>query len=584
MSRLVALALALCALLAAAPAAWAATYTVDDPGDYPELVADGTCDGDPGGGQQCTLRDAIVEANATDTVDDAIVFDAAITVVAPATALPAITDRLAIDGGGDVTIETPPADSAPLLRFAAASSSLTAVALDGTAAGTATRLLSVTASGFTGSSIAFTDAPSASAELGGGSGSLTGSTVGGGASHGLILSGGGSSAANVSVSGAGGDGVILSGSGTSISNSMVAGSAGLGVVMTGGGATVSGSTVRGNAGSGIVVSNQGDTVTRTVIFGNGGRPIEVQPGANGGIQPPQSLRIGPRRADGTLPLTGNTSGGSLEVFSGNPFSALAPAYLFTHGVEAGDFTYNFASEPPPGATFALTLTGNGTSEFALVTVPDDVVSPEVAHARAVSTTEVRIVPSEPVDAASVQASDFRLFMAGQERPIGTAATAPDGSIALTSSGWKPGEAGYVEVTAPGALTDLAGNEILSANRYRVAAAPGDFVAPIATRMRLAPKAICLTRGRGCRRAGGTLSFTTSEDGRVEVVVQRGNRRVGTRSHAVKTGENRIDFDGRLRGRKLRAGRYRLLLFMTDIVGNRNPNPPITIFSVRRVTR
>lgn len=585
MRRLLAVLAGLVALLATAPAAWALTFTVNDPGDTVGAAPDGVCDADDdaGNGAQCTLREAITEANAT-TVSDTIAFDASISTITPATALPAMSEPTIVDGGGDVTIQAQPADATPLLRFADSASQLEAITLAGTATATATRLLMVDGSGFTATGVAFRDAPAAAAELAGASGSLSGATVTGSRGTGVILSGNGGSLGSSTVSGSGGDGVQLGGQSTAVNGSTIEGSGGSGIAIFGAGAHVGGGTVRNNGGSGIYVGGQNDVITQTIIHGNGGDPIDLAPGANGGIQPPQNLRIGPRRADGSLPLTGSTSGGTLEVFTGNPFSSLAPSYFFSHDVAGGDFTYNFPSEPAPGTTFALTLRAGGTSEFALVSVPSDVTSPEIAHARAVSTTEVRIVPTEPVEPASVQASDFRLLMAGQERPIASAGMAPDGSIALTSSGWKPGEAGYVDVTAPGALADAAGNESLLATRYRVAAAPGDFVAPIATRMRLAPRAICLTRGRRCRRAGATLSFIATEAGKVEVVVQRGNRRVGTRIHVVEAGMNRVSFDGRLRGRKLRAGRYRLLLFMTDIVGNRNPNPPITTFSVRRVTR
>ena len=584
MRRLLAVAAALVALLAAAPAAWALTFTVNDPGDTAGAAPDGDCDADEnaGNGPQCTLREAITEANAT-TASDTIVFDAAITTIAPAVPLPAMTEPTIVDGGGDVTIETHPADAAPLLVFADSASQLKAITLRGTPGATASRLLSVTGANFAGSGVALRDAPVVAAQLGGAGGSLSGSTVTGSDSHGLILSGASTSVSSTTVSGSGRDGIVLSGQNAAVSGSTVASNGGTGVLMTGPAARVSGGSVHHNGGAGILVTSQNDVVTQVVLYANGGKPIELAAGANGGIQPPQNLRIGPRRSDGSLPLTGTTSGGTLELFTGDPFSAFPPVYSFSHGVPPGDFSYNFGSEPAPGTTFALTLTGGGTSEFALVTVPSDVTSPDVAHARAVSTTEVRVVPTEPVDSASVEPGDFKLTMAGQERPIQSAGMAPDGSIALTSSGWKAGEAGYLDVTAPGALRDVAGNESVGATRYRVAAAPGDFIAPIATRMRLAPKSICLTRARRCRRPGAALTFTATEEGKVEIVVQRGNKRVGTRTHVVTEGTNRIDFDGRLRGRKLRAGRYRLLLYMTDIVGNRNPNPPITIFRVRRVT-
>lgn len=570
MRRLLALALALAALLAVPGAASAATFTVifddDDAAqvDQPDQDAgDGRCDidNDPGT-EDCSLRAAIEEANAlagTDTIQ----FAANVATITPLAELPRIAGPTIVNGGGDVTIQTPAAATAPLLGFQAGSSQLNSITLRGTGAGTADRLLHVTGPGFAGASVALRNARVTGAQLAGSNGRLDSPVATNSGSRGIQITGGGVRVNSPSISGSGWAGVDVAGSN----------------------ATVAGGSVHHNGGPGIFVAGQGNVLTQVILYANGSRPIELGTGANGGIQPPQDLRIGPRRTDGSLPLTGTTAtGGNLELFGGDPFSATPPGFLATHSVPAGEFTYNFPSEPAPGAKIALTLTSGGTSEFALVSVPDDIVSPDVAHARAVSTTEVRVVPTEAVDPASVQASDFKLLMAGQERPIATAGIAPDGSIALTSSGWKAGEAGYVDITAPGALADPAGNPSLVAARYRVAAAPGDFIAPIATRMRLAPKSICLTRGRGCRRAGARLTFIATEAGKVEVVVQRGNKRVGTRTHVVKEGANTVDFDGRLRGRKLRAGRYRLLLYMTDIVGNRNPNPPITIFRVRRVTR
>jgi hypothetical protein len=45
----------------------------------------------------------------------------------------------------------------------------------------------------------------------------------------------------------------------------------------------------------------------------------------------------------------------------------------------------------------------------------------------------------------------------------------------------------------------------------------------------------------------------------------------------------LKFNGRLGSRKLRAGRYRLLMYVQDPVGNVTDQPPIVLFTVRRVT-
>ena len=52
---------------------------------------------------------------------------------------------------------------------------------------------------------------------------------------------------------------------------------------------------------------------------------------------------------------------------------------------------------------------------------------------------------------------------------------------------------------------------------------------------------------------------------------------------IVPGTNTLKFNGRLGARKLRAGRYRLLIFVQDAVGNITDQPPIQLFNVRRTT-
>src|SRR5262249_1868568 len=132
--------------------------------------------------------------------------------------------------------------------------------------------------------------------------------------------------------------------------------------------------------------------------------------------------------------------------------------------------------------------------------------------------------------------------------------------------------------------DVAGNVNVATSQIRVAAAPGDFIAPIGANLAVNPRSVCLTHGRSCSHPGMTISFTTTEAGKATIVIQRGDVRVGRRVYAaVDEGPNSLRFNGRLSGRKLRAGRYRLLLFLQDAVGNVTDQPPIALFSVRRVT-
>ena len=235
---------------------------------------------------------------------------------------------------------------------------------------------------------------------------------------------------------------------------------------------------------------------------------------------------------------------------------------------------------------ALLVAPAAFGAFAPVAMPADVSSPDPTFALALDTNNVRVDFDEPLDPNSVQKEDFRLFMAGPERPISSATVSPDGLyVILTSSGWKAGEAGYVEFTSVGAVTDTNGNAMTTAPRMRVAAAPGDFIAPLGARLSVSPKTICLTHGRGCRKPGMTIKFLTSESGKALLLIKRSDVTLGTRLYGnIVPGLNTLKFNGRLGSRKLRAGRYRLLIYVQDAVGNITDQPPIVLFHVKRVTR
>jgi hypothetical protein len=223
---------------------------------------------------------------------------------------------------------------------------------------------------------------------------------------------------------------------------------------------------------------------------------------------------------------------------------------------------------------------------ALVVAAAAPAAPGVSFARALDTANVRVDFTQPLDPNSVQKEDFKLTMAGADRVINSVSVGPDGTfVTLNSSGWKAGEAGYVEITAPGAITDSSGDPMQTAPRLHVAAAPGDFLAPLGARLAPSPRTICLTRARTCRRPGMVIRFVSSEPGKARVLIKRGNNTLGTRLYGnIVAGPNALKFNGRLGSRKLRAGRYRLLVYVQDQVGNVTDQPPITLFTVRRVTR
>jgi CSLREA domain-containing protein len=554
--RLFAVVAALAAALVAAPAALAASYTVNDPGDAPD--ADPTSTQCATATATCTLRAAIQAANADPAGPDTIGFASGVSPTGLA-ALPQVTGPLSIDGGGSTTVTFAPTATGPLLDVHAANSLVRAITFTGGGSGP---VIQLSGAGDRLDTVTAQNTPGTAIQVAGSSERVDG----------------------VHVASPGGTGIAVSGSSATISSPDISGAAGDGISLSGDAASVGGGTIHGNGGNGVSIGGQNNVVSRVTLYGNRGRPIANAPGANGGIGPPQNLRIGPRRADGSLPLTG-TGSGTVELWSGDPSSSAAPSFVDSFGA-GGDFTYNFPSEPQPGAVFAASITGgSGTSEFATVSVPADTSSPDATSSRALDTQNVRVDFSEPLDPNSVNKDDFKLNMAGIDRTVSAATVAPDGrGVTLASSGWKAGEAGIVQIVAPGAVTDTAGNAMTSTPRLRVAAAPGDFIAPLGSRLRVSPGTICLTHARTCKKPGMTIRFNSTEAGKATLLIKRSNVTVGRRLYGnITAGPNTLKFNGRLGSRKLRVGRYRLLMYVQDQVGNVTDQPPITLFSVRRVT-
>jgi hypothetical protein len=556
--RIAAVVAALAAAFVSAPAAFGATFVVKSSATTNDLSAQGACTTQ---GDACTLPAAIQTSNDSPGADR-ITFSGAGTSPGPFSApLPDVNGSVEIDGGGNTTVAFT-GGAGPLLNIQAPDTTLRAITITGGGSGIAVNLAG---SRDRLDAVTVRDVPGVAVNLDGAGERVDGSVI----------------------QRAGGDGIAVPGSSATIASTTITGSGGSGLVVSGSGANISGGQIDHNAGNGVTISGQNVVVSRVVFFANGGQPVALAKaaGANGGTPPPQNLRIGPRRADGTLPLTG-TGSGTVELWSGDPSGAGAPSFVDAFGVQ-GDFAYNFPSDPEPGSVYAASLTsGAGSSEFAAVAVPADTRSPDVAFARALDTSNVRVDFTEPVDPASVQASDFKLTMAGADRAIAGAAPSPDGRfVTLTASGWRAGEAGYVEITGVGAFADPSGNAMLSAPRLRVAAAPGDFVAPLGARLAVTPRTICLTHARNCRKPGMTIKFISSEQGKARLLVKRGDKTIGSRLYSgIIAGRNTLKFNGRLGSRKLRAGRYRLLMYVQDQVGNITDQPPIVLFTVRRVTK
>jgi hypothetical protein len=125
---------------------------------------------------------------------------------------------------------------------------------------------------------------------------------------------------------------------------------------------------------------------------------------------------------------------------------------------------------------------------------------------------------------------------------------------------------------------------------RGAASVRDAAAPVVRRLTLSPRRL-RTRGR---RSGGSLALRLSEAATVTITVERRRtcprgregrrctpwRAAGTLRRAAKAGTTTLRFTGRLNGRALPAGRYRLVVVATDAAGNRS-RPKTLGFTVVR---
>ena len=137
--------------------------------------------------------------------------------------------------------------------------------------------------------------------------------------------------------------------------------------------------------------------------------------------------------------------------------------------------------------------------------------------------------------------------------------------------------------------------------------PPDTTKPVITRLRAKPRTLRVFGPR--RRRGTRFRFNSTEAGRAVLRIQRARRgrrlasgkcvkptqaprrarrctrwgRVGTLRRNAKAGRNSIRFAGRVRGKLLQRGRYRVVVTVRDAAGNRSA-PRRTRFRVPRQRR
>jgi hypothetical protein len=224
---------------------------------------------------------------------------------------------------------------------------------------------------------------------------------------------------------------------------------------------------------------------------------------------------------------------------------------------------------------------------ALAQDPTGTPPPNLLRGVATSQNTVDLQFNEPVDPASVQPTDFVLEMVEATRTMSSAVVSADGmKVTLTSTTrWDPGTAGRAHLIGTGVVADRLGLTNSTTDWVTVGAAPGDFIAPVVSHFHLTKRrGLCWTYNvRHCRRPGAAWIYRVTEDGDAYITVRRGSRLIGVRRYNGQPGSNYINFDGKIRGRRLGPGRYTAQIGVQDDVGNRTPvaQQPKTRFSVKR---
>jgi subtilisin-like proprotein convertase family protein len=239
-----------------------------------------------------------------------------------------------------------------------------------------------------------------------------------------------------------------------------------------------------------------------------------------------------------------------------------------------------AVELAEGATRALTLrrTAIGALAAGAVTVKTQAASATSDRDFTPISTTVAFAPGETERTVQVRAADDadqepdEVFELAIDSAEGDAAAGTPSSVSVTIPGSPPVDGGAGGGGSGGAGGGGAGGG--GAGGQGTADA-----APVLSRLRLSPGRFA-PRRRGSvafatrTTTGTTISYRVSEPARVRFRLaqrKRGRDRLlpGSFTHVGRSGANSLRFSGRLRGRKLRPGAYRLLAVAADAGGSKS---------------
>ncbi|MBJ7348466.1 MAG: Ig-like domain-containing protein [Thermoleophilaceae bacterium] len=272
-----------------------------------------------------------------------------------------------------------------------------------------------------------------------------------------------------------------------------------------------------------------------------------------------AVRVGPRRGDGTLPVTATGGGSDADFFlNAATLDNEATEYKISAPVVSGVATY-FPPEPiTAGTKFTATITSDQTTSgfAARASVPVDITSPLVTKAVAVSESRVRLDFNEPIAQDSLSAADFSVAMGTKTRTVGAVTAFANSVFIDVTDPWQTGEAGSIQIATVGAVTDSAGNEILGVPALKVYPASGDFSPPVITKMTISPSKMCRKKTRSCKHTQVTARIVLSERSRVTITILRGAanpKRILSFKKKLEAGVNLVKLNNVIVGRKLTKG-------------------------------
>lgn len=336
-----------------------------------------------------------------------------------------------------------------------------------------------------------------------------------------------------------------------------------------------GTTCSGGSSYAIDTTGAPTQILGLAIHGVCGRAIRSS-------APAPSIRIGPRRADNSVSISGNSADGSVEIFRSDASGEGLASFQASVPVIAGAYALKLDPEPGPSDSFTAIATGsNGISSgfSGLASVPGDLQSPTLVNAVATSNNSVRLDFNEQLGGGSMTPASFALSMGGINRQI-TSVDISGHSLYLGSATtpWSTGEAGAVTFTGNGRVADVSGNELLGQPLATVFAGPGELAPPVISRFYLKWNKFCKSITRRCKRRKQTYLYTRlDKPARVVFNVYRATtprRFVLSFVHKLPAGTNKSRLYATMNGRTMPSRRWLLVEATAEDVA-RNYSVPVS---------